>query len=126
MQCILTVRYDLQFASKLRHLRGQLKKACTDGIPVKFASQKQIVGTDMEVECDLNQKLQRWFSLSAFHISEMLDTDIKLLRVFRRSAKLAVSKLYILFQFRLMRGAEGYTCMQYGPEPSEPDKGAKI
>ena len=46
-------------------------------------------------------------------------------RVFRRPAKLAVSKLYILFPFRLMRGAEGYTCMQYGPEPSEPDKGAK-
>lgn len=65
MQCILTVRYDLQFAGKLRHLCGQFKKACTDGISVKLPPQKQIISTDMEVEGDLNQKLQRWFSLSA-------------------------------------------------------------
>jgi hypothetical protein len=68
-----------QFAGKLRHLRGQFKKARADGIPVKLPPQKQIVSTDMEVEGDLNQKLQRWFSLSAFHISEMFDTDIELL-----------------------------------------------
>ena len=79
MYGILTVRYDLQFAGKLHHLRGQFKKAHTDGIPVKLPPQKQIVSTDMKVEGDLNQKLQRWFSLSAFHISEMLDTDIKIL-----------------------------------------------
>ena len=63
MQCILTVRYDLQFLGKLHHLRGQFKKAHTDGIPVKLPPQKQIVSTDMKVEGDLNQKLQRWFSL---------------------------------------------------------------
>ncbi len=31
----------------------------------------------------------------------------------------------MVFPVRLMRGAEGYTCMQYGPELSVPDKGAK-
>ena len=54
MQGILTVRYNLQFAGKLRHLRRQLKKARTDGIPVNLPPRKQIVGTDMEVEGDLN------------------------------------------------------------------------
>ena len=29
------------------------------------------------------------------------------------------------FPVRLMRGAEGYTCLHYGPELSVPDKGAK-
>lgn len=79
MQGILTARYDLQFAGKLCHLCGQFKKARTDGIPVKLPSQKKIIGTDMEVEGDLHQKLQRWFSLSAFHIPEMFDTDIEFL-----------------------------------------------
>ena len=51
---ILTIRYDLQSAGKLCHLRGQFKKARTAGIP--FA----------------------------------------LRRVFRRPAKPAASKLYIV------------------------------
>lgn len=93
MQCILTVRYYLQFASKLRHLRGQLKKACTDGISVKLPPQKQIVSTDMEVEGDRGR--------SQPEAPEMA------------------------FPVRLMRGAEGYTCLHYGPELSVPDKGEK-
>ena len=54
-----------QFTGKLHHLRGQFKKAHTDGIPVKLPPQKQIVSTDMKVEGNLNQKLQIWFFLSA-------------------------------------------------------------
>lgn len=93
MQCILTVRYDLQFASKLRHLRGQFKKARTDGISVKLPPQKQIVSTDMEVEGDRGR-------------SQPEDPEMA-------------------FPVRLMRRAEGYTCLQYDPELSVPDKGAK-
>ena len=93
MQCILTVRYDLQFASKLRHLRGQFRKARTDGISGKLPPQKQIVSTDMEVEGDRGR-------------SQPEDPEMA-------------------FPVRLMRRAEGYTCLQYGPELSVPDKGTK-
>lgn len=31
----------------------------------------------------------------------------------------------MVFPVRLIRGAERYTCLQYGPELSVPDKGAK-
>lgn len=73
----LTGYINLQAFCDLRQLSHHIHDPGTIVLHVAILSHKQVVRAYMKIAGHGDNQIDRWLSLSAFHLAEMLQTDIQ-------------------------------------------------